>query len=98
MNQHLTALQALAHGRRRGLGDPITDAISNVFPRIEALIDQRTNQINARIDQRANDAKAAALAEIDKKGDEASTRALIGGFVSGLVGVGAGILIGRAMR
>ena len=72
---------------RAGLGNVADDVLVAIFP-----------QVNAKIDQRANEVKAAALAEIKKKGDEASTRALVGGFLAGLVGVGVGVLIGRAMR
>lgn len=72
---------------RSGLGNVADDVLVAIFP-----------QVNAKIDQRANEVKAAALAEIKKKGDEASTRALVGGFLAGLVGVGVGVLIGRAMR
>jgi hypothetical protein len=71
----------------QGLGNVADDVLVAIFP-----------QVNAKIDQRANEVKAAAIAEIDKKGDEASKRALIGGFVAGLVGVAVGYAIGKALR
>lgn len=70
-----------------GLGNVADDVLVAIFP-----------QVNAKIDQRANDVKAAALAEIDKKGNEASMRALVGGFLAGLVGVAVGYYIGKAAR
>ena len=79
MNRHLGALHALAT-RRTGLGDLADDVLVAIFP-----------QVNAKIDQKANEIRA----EVIKKGDEASTKALIGGFTAGLLGVAIGYGISR---
>ena len=82
MNRHLGALHALAT-RKTGLGDLADDVLVAIFPQVNAKIDQKSNEIRA---------------EVVKKGAEASTRALIGGFAAGLVGVAVGYGVARAVR
>jgi hypothetical protein len=60
---------------RRGLGDPVTDAMDTV---VTAL----TQQTSAKIDA----TKAEVMAEVDKQAKQAKIMAVAGGFAAGLLG------------
>lgn len=83
---HASALNMISHAHpRAGFGQ------ANLIP--PEIVQGVKELITLQSDQ----AKADIIAEVDKKGEEAKTRALLGGFIAGAVGAAVGIGIGVAV-
>jgi uncharacterized membrane protein YfcA len=69
-------------------------------PQVGLGLDMTTiiQQVQALIDQQNAANRAAVLAEVDKKGEEAKNRALIGGLIAGFVGAILGVGVGMMIK